>query len=666
MMQTNDDHRLFAAVFAILSVFVFFPLLKTGFTTSDDIQTALIAWNIHESMGYPLWLAENQGRFVKALNIYLEWVPYVFHNAALYQVFRLGPVLMNCLLFFMVVRWFVGSSLFACFSTILLVGFLQNNWQHSLVTSYPFAYQIGFSCFLLSLFTFLNFSQTQKKVWAMLTGLLYLLSMISTETFASYFVVFVFLAVCFDTKAFITKSSLKKTVKLLSPVVVVTLLYVCCYVAFRMIYPSNYGGIQVAEFSLGKILRVIGQLSIGTFPGALYLTYSTINSTFDGFAYHRVGIMPLIENLKADWIVKGMVMSGFCWLLLRKKRIVFNFRSFIVTLALGILFIILPFFLIGLTPKYQTWVGLGVLSYLPSFYSFFGTILFISTIILYCNQLLAKKAFAGPVYALLTAVLLFAGSLVTDYYNYYVARDQQLSQLKWTAMDHFLKSREFNLLPETSVIYAPSLWQKRGIISYGKSYWTDYVRQKTGKQLTVIKKYKKLLRLASNNTSLSFYFLSFIQEPKAANQFMVFASLDNVETLSAKNVVLFSLSKYKDFILIGGLKTNGEQVIIDINGQRVKPENIGTSMFCQQVSIPNPLGPLTSEELKGKSFFEMTSIALNRIFMQSADSEDHSVGFFRTRIHSNVFIYLEAIILSFFPVQMDFGILNSPAIDHAP
>ena len=136
---------------------------------------------------------------------------------------------------------------------------------------------------------------------------------------------------------------------------------------------------------------------------------------------------------------------------------------------------------LGFTPKYQDWaINRSNVAYVPSYFSFFGTVFIISTIIVFLNQHMSKKNTIATFYIVIVSVCVSLSSIMTDYYNYYVTLDQQLSNLKWISFNLFLNTAEFKAVPEGSILYAPTLWRARGIVSHfhDPRYWSDYVRKK--------------------------------------------------------------------------------------------------------------------------------------------------------------------------------------------
>ncbi|MBI5589970.1 MAG: hypothetical protein HY881_05760 [Deltaproteobacteria bacterium] len=646
--ENTAEFKLFLVLFIVLAIFVLFPLLNTGFTTSDDLEICLQAFYPENFFEYALNLSTGQGRLPSFFLQYLYWLPYIFHSDAVYQCFRLLPILLNTLLFAVVVTRFLGLNHLGYLSVILYLTFLQNNWQHCLLTSYPLVFQFGLCCFFLSLLSFHRYVVTGRKQWAVICGILYLFALITSEIFTPYFLIFLCIALVFQ-KTQTVPSPFFRLVFLTFPVILPLMIYLVCYLLFRWVYPSGYSGTQFAEFSIYKLIRVIVQLSVGTLPGIFYLVDSgTINATFDGFGYHRVDLFFLIAHLKADWIVKAFLSSTYCTWLLGRQANILPIKTAVVAILIGLLFTIIPFIPLGLTEKYFKWILNGTLSYVYSHASFFGTILILSIILFQYRNLGNGNKIIRIISILLIGLVIATASLLTDYYNYYVVIDQQLSHLKWKTMDRFFETAEFDKIPQNSILVAPSLWKNRGIVSPNTTYWSRYLLAKTGKKVIVIQNEAQLIENYNTNDHPPIYFLKFIQEQKSPNQMLLLAQIDTIMEKKAKEIILYSLSRYKEFTVIGHYSQDIVEPAIHVNGRKLTRKELSIEKFSALVVFPDTLKESIPSDLSRKSFLDLVGTAVGRIITHSNNSGISSTDFYKIDIRSTVGIELDTIIISYF------------------
>jgi hypothetical protein len=616
--------RSFTLVSVVLAILTLFPLLQTGFTTHDDSRTALDAGNPANYFTQAFERAKYRGAFAVPISAFFGLVPYFVDSAAYYQAIKLGSILANFILFFVLVRFLFNSSAFAFFTTILAWCLIQNNWQHNLLTSYPFGFHFALSCLFFALFSFAKNSGAHESQWGLLSGLLFFLSMLIYEAFLAYVFIFIGLAIYIQFENGRSKKNCLAGInQLLLPISISSGIYLLLYCTFRWFYPSLYDGVILAPFSIIRIIRVLLQYSIGTFPTLFYLFDSVrINTTFDGFVPHRIGIISLFQQLRVEWLVKAIIASSSCWILLRSKQFIFSRASFLISIVFGFGFVVLPLIPIALTLKYQDWaINHSTVAYVPSYFSFFGTVFIISSIIFFLNQHMINRQVTATLYIIIVSIFVSLSSIMTDYYNFYVTLDQQLSHLKWVSFNLFLDTPEFKAVPDGSVLYAPTLGRPRGIVdhSHDPTYWSTYVRQKTGKLLVITNRREELRSVSGSGEPSGMYYLSYHQEPKDKNQFIVFAAVADPQCFQAKTVTIRTYGKYRKYTVIGTLLKNEGEASITVNDESLRAGAIGQGVFSHQVDNTLQSGP-----------------------------------FPKTEIHSNVFLELENIALIFFPITFNF------------
>ena len=129
-------------------------------------------------------------------------------------------------------------------------------------------------------------------------------------------------------------------------------------------------------------------------------------------------------------------------------------------------------------------------------------------------------------------------SLVTDFWNYHLNLDQQLSHRKWVAVDTLLKSDLIQKkISRHSLIYAPSLWDNyRGIIGIDRRrgmdhYWRDYFRlaRKKG-NFEVTFRGEDLLKSMRENPDRHHYYLKYDDYLKGPHQYLVFARIRKTDS----------------------------------------------------------------------------------------------------------------------------------------
>jgi hypothetical protein len=630
------------AVLSLLAIFSLFPHLYTKFTTRDDTEVALESatppseWveredyqsyvNLHSREHLPQ-IAQNlavaDGRFQESFSYLAAHVPYYYTSPTWYHFVSLGSILLNVATFYFLVRVAWKSELAALLATALALTFLQYNWYHNLLTSYPFLFHLGLTCLFGTGVALLQWESRRQVGFAMLAGVAYLISLITYESFAPY--AFVFLLVCAGRLWRTPKHGLKKAIVTAAitflPIGVALALYLVCYSVFRAFHASSNDEAQLAPYSLSRIVAVVWQYASSTLPGYFYFRDpSAIAATFDGFAFHATGLRQLIERCRVEWLAKAFIAATFCGFILRQRRTVFTGRSFLCSLVVGVCCVIAPVALLGLTPTYQDSVLNGYsLAHCPSYFSYFALMFLITCMLFFLNQIVAGWRLLSVCYTLIVCCVVALGSLTTDYYNYYVTLDQQLSHLKWRVVDRLAQTDEFKALPDESVIYAPSLWRTRGIVANDENYWSAYLSQKLGKRILVADTAPRMRAITSSRAGRDAYFLQFQQEPKEPNQFVVFGKFetkpeDISDVMSAREFSLFTYSKNREFVLIGAFSRSDPAPNVNVDGR-------------------------PADQIEGRVFFDRV------------DRRGSRKDFPRTIVKSTTPIDIAHLIVSYFPFQ---------------
>ena len=557
----------------LLTVLTVFPLLSTGFTTNDDMQGALYV------TGW-LDLAVVQGRVGFILGYLIGQLPMLVDNPVYFTLIKFGmPLVLLGVLFVVVGR---ASRTFAC-SVLLATFFLafyQNNWDHNAMTSYPVVFSFIALAFVLSLASYARYLKTGGAYGA-LAALLYFVSM-SWEVFVPFFAVFVGAAVLHEVELGGLRPFRAKALSIakhLWPIAATLALYLSLYAIWGLAHPSGYQGVIASNGGPIATARTIGTLSISAIPGfefAYHHFFPQAPSLIVSHGLPSYSLGTLFAEMRVEWLVKAVLAAWLVWLALRDRTIALV-PSARLRFGLLIAFVcmFLPNVALGFTEKYRQWVAAGTTSYVYTYYSFIAVVLFAALL----TAWMVKRSAAMPRLrvALIAGVVVLTGalSIATDFHNYSVTTDQQLSQVKWGVVDRFTTTREFKSIPQDSVIYAPSLFSIRGIAWIFDPYWTDYLRQKTGKRVTVVASSSELLATAGSTGK--FYYLGYFQEPYTANQYLVFSRITNVALLQATGGVrepaatILSYSKNKVATLVGFMANKDTGTYgVWIDGQRVE------------------------------------------------------------------------------------------------
>lgn len=533
----------------MLALLTYFPLLSTGFTTNDDMRLALHPWS--PTQGWQS--AVNQGRVGNLLADLLLKLPYMIDSRIYFDLLRFGSPLVFLSILYSFIRQAYRSTALAILVAVFFLAFIQNNWNHNLLTSYPFIFNLLAIIFLLSIIAFANY-QKHGGIYGLISAILYFICL-SNELFVLFFVVFIGIAIFYEIQDGHQERPHSRTfsiLKRLSPIIFSLSFFLVLYASWRYFFPSIYTGNTASLSDLPRMAKVVWIYSVSAFPGFEFFA-NLFAPLFFGFTPLEQGMGVPLSELRVEWLVKALIAAYLTWHVLRDKSIASLLdRHQGYGLLLALLCIFLPNILLGFTEKYRQWVEHGSTSYVYTYYSFIAVVVFlalgVASLIKRIEPHLPKMLLAGFV-AFTTGIL----SLVTDFGNYYVTTDQQLSQQKWNIIDRFTQTAEFLDLPDNAVIYAPSLFKYRGILETPAYYWTEYLQKVSTKNLNVVAELDpNVIKQASR-----VFYLKFSQEPHSANQLLTFAHLSNPIQVSKtrkvreKSATIFSFGRNRQATLVG-------------------------------------------------------------------------------------------------------------------
>lgn len=550
-------------VIILLVILAFYPLLNTGFTTNDDMGFSLKANSKSNLIDTVIFEAKNQGRLFCPINYFILFIPYLIDSFIYYKFISLGSTILAIILFGYVVKLFLKSYHFSLLIIIFFLATLQNAWDHFPLTSYPLLYSSSIILFMISLILLHRYIETLKKRYHILSSIIFFFSFLYNESlFLLYSLVIVCLSI-FSVKSaeVCKKNSFIKIKHMLFPYALNVCLYLACYIVFRFYYPSNYEGTKVEGFLFTSFLKVVYKYSIASLPTYIYFHYGKLLNAFStGYAGHKYSLLYTLQNARVEWIVKSLIVSYLFYRILHSKSIIFSNKKYLGIACISVIIFFIPESVVGLVRKYQIWVERGSVAYVFTYFSFFGTVLFFVAAICYLNQLTLNKKIISNLYILLLTTGIALVSITTDYLNFHVALSQAQSHLKWKTIDYFLGSEDFKAIPDDSLIYAPSLWDSIGLAKPHETYWREYVKTKSGKNIHIIRDInkEKLINFdidkCKNILKNNIYFLKYSQEKKDPNQFIVFAKINNLKLddrvyFYSDNAILFTYSKYRKLLL---------------------------------------------------------------------------------------------------------------------
>jgi hypothetical protein len=255
--------------------------------------------------------------------------------------------------------------------------------------------------------------------------------------------------------------------------------------------------------------------------------------------------------MRPEWVVKSLLVSTIVYYALSLQPFLIKKRVALISIAMGVLAFFLPNALLSITPKYQEWVAMGSRTYYYTYFSFIAFVFVMSVLLVWLISLIKIQLLAKFVVIVMS---LFFGclSLITDFHNYFIYRDQDNYQNKWRIVDNFLSNpASAKYTRENTLFIAPALFDHLTAFNM-ETYWSEYIRSQYGKQINIIKEVpEKSGGLFEKYSSI--FLVDYQIEPWTNNCFLSIGkaeTIDDIMSFSSKNW-LFIFNSFQKEVKIG-------------------------------------------------------------------------------------------------------------------
>ncbi|MCK4493735.1 MAG: hypothetical protein KAU26_06740 [Methylococcales bacterium] len=529
----------------IAIILFFYPYLSLGFTTNDDAFNQV----------YHLWSdfktnAITQGRvqFILAHWLIIK-ISFLIKNIFFIKFISICSVISNIIYFGYLIEKITKQRNLSYIFIISFITFLQDSWDHFLLTSSPLIYTVGFSLFLISFHLYLFYYTDKIKL--ILSAALFILAVQISEMFFLFSIFYILFSCLFLHKSIFFK---------LKYHFVFSIVYIVIYIGFRVFFGSVYEGNSIEHFSFINFFKTLSIYSLFTTPISLFLSHTTtgiidineyLNYPFDfrlssnilvKVYYICIEIILNLDEINVIWLVRYLFFIAIISESLKKMPEV-NKKNTVLLFVFSILLIFIPNVLHSLTGKYQDWALLyNAKGYVGSYFSYFGMILLLIILSIFLRRLgwFNHDTLVGKIKLVIIIGGVFIVSIITSISNETIFNQKKQSHYRWELIDKLFKNEAFKSIKDGDNIYTLGLTDSIGIvdqyISNGSAdYWDRYTLMKTGKRVKFIDSIPENIK-GNNN-----YVLKIIQNKNQYDTFAVFAKINSGVT-SINNFYLLSVA----------------------------------------------------------------------------------------------------------------------------
>jgi hypothetical protein len=565
---------------AILAVMTLAPLTHSLFTTTDDIFAFA---GIGEGWRSPWFVdARRSGRLQHVFDGQLMTISYGWGIYWLQKTLAFASIIANVLTLFIMVRRISSDARVAALAVVCFFAFVQNTWDHNLLTAYPFTFHLGLTAFFLSVTAWwAALSETvdarRARRLRVISVALYVVSMFVYENFLAYVIVFpalTFLAASGGTWRDRALRALR------GPHIPALVVFIVMVMLFRVLLITEEGRAFNAgeqyELSLSplRVWKVLERYAAAAIPLQYFRVYRDLVTDFYlGYGSPRPHLIDVFRLFDVAWLVRGLIVAFLVTSLAARRTIV---RHKAVLVVLAIVLIIGSNLPLAVTGKYQSWViDSSSRGYVTAYFVFFGIVIALALLADGIATFLAGRSrVLGRTALTLIALAVFILSYGTDYVNAHVSATQERMYDRSAAVDAWMKTPGFKAIPDGSVVYAPTLWDKLypGQTQLWDWYWDHHMMHVSRRftmipdgngtsqfypAIQIVHTFKTFAELAGKlRPGAKLYYLKAMQERRSTQTALVAAEIapsDGVAPLRAREVSVFVHAKADRFTVLGRL-----------------------------------------------------------------------------------------------------------------
>lgn len=445
--------------FLIITVCIGIPITRLGIMHNDELMSRY--WSTQGFFTfYNHYFIEQiqKGRALSSVIIpFSMFLGYIGKKAVVFKTIQLISIIFCNIFFSKLVFKITKNKKLSLVYIFIFMAFLQISFEPTVPNVFVTFYNVWLCCLFYSLMLYLDYLDNGSVKKISFSMLLLFITMISYESFVTYVPIFLLLFIY--KKGF--KTILKDKKAILLPVAV-GVLYLILYVIFGKIFPSNYPGNQIDGISLKTTIKILYNFSLYSFPGS-YLLSDKYTYLFK--QYFSVNTSDIIRIIICVGVFIIFLISLFRKNTEKEKNI--NFVKLFKILFLGIGLVILPILPISVANMYQSMpIGINVFGIPVSFFSYFGSVLIISSLLVYINN---KNKIISYIIVCLLAILLFYVQLMNNSFSIQAKKDFNRIQ----KIENFMLSNAVDKFFDKD-IYSKDIFITKNTLYVHDSYWNEF------------------------------------------------------------------------------------------------------------------------------------------------------------------------------------------------
>lgn len=571
--MSKKEKLFWALAYLATLLLTLLPFFQVGITNTDDLQ-------YFNTSHYPnVWAsdakiyAHTAGRFYFLLTKFFYYVPYFGHNYALTKFIQYFTVFVSFMLFsYLVYKIFRSKRLGALTGLLLVFNMSIGIDRFYPPTSYPFYFHFSLIIFLAALLSYVNYIE-KGGYWRVIVGaVLALVACLFYENYVLFSVIFIGFVFIREwcRNGFVDMLKSKEFYKRICPFIAALAIYMGCYVGYRYYLMNHYenaikygGSMLASSFNWSQFFNILISFTTYTLPGRIYgfkHVQETLVANSPLIIGHQNNVWFVLTHANAVTYINAIVQCGMFWYLMKKadfKKV--SWTKFIVGFFVALLVAFVSHLLIAVAEKYNS--GIYIMRvYVTSMYSCFTVTLALALLVALSFKLIKNQKARSAALAV-WCILLVCFSIHIGYTNDLLSREWKKSQNRMTVMDLVAEEKQFDKIPDYSILYIESLLRTSKVgwsVCSNNSDFPNYIRRVSNKKYFFAISWEDVLREKENHPESEVYFLQVSESKKFGEMLFAFSHIselgDQLSTTVADNADVYYYSPTKNYVLFYGIK----------------------------------------------------------------------------------------------------------------
>lgn len=507
----------------LLGIFTFYPLLKVGIVTGDDLGYML--WPLDHFGSDAKAYAEGTGRFYFLITLWVYKIPYLIDSQIFFYTMLILPIITSFGLFVWLMKRVFQNVLVAILSALIACSIFQISGGHSATAAYPFYFSFSFSLLLCSFHFLLSYIREGKYQFLIIASVILAITTLFYESYLVFYIlVFIFIISQYRLQEILSRKVLKKITKELFPFIFWGAAYLVVYYLYYRSCPAQYGGNTFsAEFEFAIFAKAMGNMAFYALPLSSLFDYQFFLTEYAMEVRQTENLICLIfAQASITAYIKAIISVVVLVYLMNYLNFKFK-KSYLVSIGIiALIFIFLPHLPLALSEKYSTSIQNA---YVTTYFAFFAVVVFLVIFLLMIENRLLQFPIVKKSVVIIFGILLFFATLSTQFINERVVEDLAVAQKRLEIMEKMLV-KEY--IDDGAHIYVEPLhystsYFSKSITRQGSPF-ASFAKEKNGVEMFQYLNYNEFYQKFKDQSG-KVYLIYFAQAPKTGDCQMLIVPL---------------------------------------------------------------------------------------------------------------------------------------------